>query len=142
MLALGGRGSLIGAVIGAVVIQVASAYLSTSLPFIWELIVGVAFVAVIVVLPGGLLGGLRDLGRAVRRRGAAVSAPGLLPAADTPNAAPARDAIVVEVSGLSKHFGSLSVLSKISFTARQGELVSLVGPNGAAKTTLIRCLAR
>ena len=58
--ALGGRGSLIGAVIGAVVIEVASAYLSGSLPFVWELIIGVAFVVVIVVLPGGLLGSLRD----------------------------------------------------------------------------------
>jgi branched-chain amino acid transport system permease protein len=48
---------------------------------------------------------------------------------------------VVDVEGLSKHFGSLSVLSNISFSARQGELVSLVGPNGAGKTTLIRCLA-
>jgi branched-chain amino acid transport system permease protein len=33
-----------------------------------------------------------------------------------------------------------TVLSNISFSARQGELVSLVGPNGAGKTTLIRCL--
>ena len=60
MVALGGRGSLIGAVVGAVVIEVASAYLSSSFPFVWELIVGVAFVVVIVVLPGGLFGGLRD----------------------------------------------------------------------------------
>ena len=125
MVALGGRGSLIGAVIGAVVIEVASAYLSSSLPFVWELIVGVAFVAVIVVLPGGLLGGLRDLGRAVRRRAAAAPAPVILRTSEQPDAAPERNAIVVEVSGLSKHFGSLSVLSKISFTARQGELVSL-----------------
>jgi ABC-type branched-subunit amino acid transport system ATPase component len=145
MVALGGRGTLIGAVIGAVVIEVASAYLSSSLPFVWELIVGIAFVTVIVVLPGGLLGGLRDLGRVVRRRGAAAPAPlaaaVILRTLERPDATPGRDAVVVEVSGLSKHFGSLSVLSKISFTARQGELVSLVGPNGAGKTTLIRCLA-
>ena len=49
---------------------------------------------------------------------------------------------MVEVEGFCKNFGtSLSVLSAIAFTARQGELVSLVGPNGAGKTTLIRCLA-
>ena len=68
MVALGGRGSLIGAVVGAVVIEVASAYLSSSLPFVWELIVGVAFVVVIVVLPGGLFGSLRDAGSVLRGR--------------------------------------------------------------------------
>jgi branched-chain amino acid transport system permease protein len=145
MVALGGRGSLIGAVVGALLIEVASAYLSSSLPFIWELIVGVAFVVVIIVLPGGLLGGLRDLVRAVHRRvapaPAPVAAPVILATLEHTVAAPDRDDIVVEVAGLCKNFGSLTVLSAISFTARQGELVSLVGPNGAGKTTLIRCLA-
>jgi branched-chain amino acid transport system permease protein len=144
MVALGGRGSLIGAVVGALVIEVASAYLSSSLPFIWELIVGIAFVVVIVVLPGGLLGGLRDLLRSVHRRGAtpvSVAAPLSLVTSAHADTAPDRDDIVVEVAGLCKNFGSLSVLSAISFTARRGELVSLVGPNGAGKTTLIRCLA-
>jgi branched-chain amino acid transport system permease protein len=145
MVALGGRGSLIGAVIGAVVIEVASAYLSSSFPFIWELIVGIAFVVVIVVLPGGLLGGLRDLLHGIRRRirpaPAIAAAPVLLATLKHAGVAPDRNDVVVDVEGLSKHFGSLTVLSNISFSARQGELVSLVGPNGAGKTTLIRCLA-
>jgi branched-chain amino acid transport system permease protein len=145
MVALGGRGTLIGAVIGAVVIEVASAYLSSSFPFVWELIVGIAFVVVIVVLPGGLLGGLRDLVRGLRRRirpaPAIEAAPVLLATLKQASVAPDRNDVVVDVEGLSKHFGSLTVLSNISFSARQGELVSLVGPNGAGKTTLIRCLA-
>jgi branched-chain amino acid transport system permease protein len=145
MVALGGRGTLIGAVIGAVVIEVASAYLSSSFPFVWELIVGIAFVVVIVVLPGGLLGGLRDLVRGIRRRirpaPAIEAAPVLLATLKQASVAPDRNDVVVDVEGLSKHFGSLTVLSNISFSARQGELVSLVGPNGAGKTTLIRCLA-
>jgi branched-chain amino acid transport system permease protein len=145
MVALGGRGSLIGAVIGAVVIEVASAYLSSSFPFVWELIVGIAFVVVIVVLPGGLLGGLRDLLRGIHRRirpaPASAAAPVLLATLKHAGVAPDGNDVVVDVEGLSKHFGSLTVLSNISFSARQGELVSLVGPNGAGKTTLIRCLA-
>ena len=145
MVALGGRGSLIGAVIGAVIIEVASAYLSSSFPFVWELIVGIAFVMVIVLLPGGLLGGLRDLVRGIRRRirpaPAIAAAPVLLATLEHAGVAPDRNDVVVDVEGLSKHFGSLTVLSNISFSARQGELVSLVGPNGAGKTTLIRCLA-
>jgi len=145
MVALGGRGSLVGAVVGALVIEVASAYLSSSLPFVWELIVGVAFVVVIVVLPGGLFGSLRGAGIAIHRRFGRVpvrtSSAVTLATLERAAVAPDRNDVVVEVDGVSRRFGSLSVLSGVSFTVRQGELVSIVGPNGAGKTTLIRCLA-
>ena len=53
--ALGGRGTLIGPVLGTIVIDLATAYLSGNLPYIWKLIIGVLFVAVIVALPQGLM---------------------------------------------------------------------------------------
>jgi branched-chain amino acid transport system permease protein len=139
MVALGGRGSLAGAVIGALAIEVASAFLSGSLPFVWELIVGVVFILVIVLLPGGLYGGVASL-IGLAQRADARAAIRLEASQATP---PAPDAVdeVVRAEGVQKHFGSMTVLSGISFTARRGELVSLVGPNGAGKTTLIRCLA-
>ncbi len=44
MVALGGRGTIIGAIVGALADRGCSAYLSGSLPYVWELIVGVALV--------------------------------------------------------------------------------------------------
>ena len=138
MVALGGRGTLVGALLGALILEIASAYLSGSLPFVWELIVGVAFILVIVALPAGLFGSVRDIaGKFLRRSTRKAVALQTLP----PSRGRSRDEVAVEVSGLGKNFGSLSVLSDVGFSARRGELVSLVGPNGAGKTTLIRCIA-
>ena len=53
--ALGGRGTLIGPVIGAILIDVTSSCLSGSLPFYWKLPIGILFVVVIVALPQGLM---------------------------------------------------------------------------------------
>jgi branched-chain amino acid transport system ATP-binding protein len=47
---------------------------------------------------------------------------------------------MLEVKGLSKHFGGLKALSDVSFTVRKGEIVSLIGPNGAGKTTCLNLI--
>jgi ABC-type branched-subunit amino acid transport system ATPase component len=48
--------------------------------------------------------------------------------------------IILQTSGLTKHFGGLPALSEVRFSARKGEVTALIGPNGAGKTTLINCL--
>lgn len=135
--ALGGRGTLLGPVLGAIGIDLTSAYLAGSVPFIWRLIVGLAFIIVIVLLPQGLLPALLRLvwrGRAHRQ-----AHPRRLIATNASHTRPWGEALAV--SGLAKHFGALTVLNGVSLRAATGELVSLVGPNGAGKTTLIRCIA-
>ena len=138
--ALGGRGTLIGPVVGAVVIDLVSAQLSGDLPFVWKLVVGLAFVLVIVVLPQGLAPVIGGAWRRLLRRPA--------PAALVPSlaAVPLRGVAggvgaAVSLTGVAKRFGSLKVLEGIDLAANPGELLSLVGPNGAGKTTLIRCIA-
>jgi branched-chain amino acid transport system ATP-binding protein len=46
----------------------------------------------------------------------------------------------LEVLNLSKNFGGLKVLNKLSFTVEPGEKLALIGPNGAGKTTLLNVL--
>ncbi len=146
--ALGGRGTLLGPVIGTLVIDLASAELSASIPYVWELAVGLAFVLVIVAMPAGfspLFGALVRwtlrilLGRDPPAR---LETPQRLSCAP-PRASPRATAGApsVEVRNLRRRFGSLMVLQGVDFTAYPAELVSLVGPNGAGKTTLIRCIA-
>ena len=139
--ALGGRGTLIGPVIGAILIDVTSSYLSGSLPFYWKLLIGILFVVIIVALPQGLMPEVTKLWRRlVRSLGRKTEAPALEPIASREAAERGTEQPLV-VRDVHRHFGSLQVLQGIDFIANEGELLSLVGPNGAGKTTLIRCLA-
>jgi branched-chain amino acid transport system permease protein len=142
--ALGGRGTLVGPVLGTLGLDVGTAYLSGDLPFVWKLIVGIAFVVVIIALPKGLIPALIDLASRFRPSRLPRASHGAdlvsLPAPTAGPPAPS-SASAVAVSRVAKNFGSLQVLRDISFEASHGELLSLVGPNGAGKTTLMRCLS-
>jgi len=48
----------------------------------------------------------------------------------------------IRVSGLKKRFGQRCVLDRVSFEVAPGEIVAVLGPSGAGKTTLFRCLTR
>lgn len=141
--ALGSRGTLLGPVVGAIVIDLVSAYLSGALPFVWRLLLGVTFVAVIVAMPQGLAPILVRPLRSMLGRDKATGA-GIVPLID-----PRPDAdmlarsggAALALSGVAKHFGALKVLEGIDLVARPCELLSLVGPNGAGKTTLMRCIS-
>ena len=46
----------------------------------------------------------------------------------------------IEVNGLSKSFGTVKALDKVSFDVQRGETFGLIGPDGAGKTTLFKIL--
>ena len=48
--------------------------------------------------------------------------------------------VLLKVENLKKNFGSLQVLKGINQTIRTGEVVSVIGPSGSAKSTFLRCL--
>jgi polar amino acid transport system ATP-binding protein len=47
---------------------------------------------------------------------------------------------ILKVENLHKSFGPLEVLKGIDFTAKQGEVITVIGPSGSGKSTLLRCL--
>ncbi|WP_370679190.1 ATP-binding cassette domain-containing protein [Comamonas sp. GB3 AK4-5] len=135
--ALGGRGTLWGPLAGAVLINVATAYLSASMPFAWQLILGATFIVVIILFPQGLIPlALKPLGLVLS---AAIKPK--LKERPTTAATPTPDTFAIRMKEVTKRFGSLQVLKGINLQAKAGELVGLIGPNGAGKTTMMRCMS-
>ena len=58
--AVGGRGSLSGAVVGALVVGFARSYLSEEFPEIWLYFLGALFIGAVVLFPTGIVGTLRE----------------------------------------------------------------------------------
>ncbi|MEI7824294.1 MAG: amino acid ABC transporter ATP-binding protein [Chlorobiaceae bacterium] len=47
---------------------------------------------------------------------------------------------MITVKHLSKNFGNLVVLSDVNLEIREGEVISIIGPSGTGKSTLLRCI--
>lgn len=47
---------------------------------------------------------------------------------------------MLEVNGVSKYFGGLKALQKVSFFVNKGDILGIIGPNGSGKTTLFNVI--
>lgn len=47
---------------------------------------------------------------------------------------------MLKIENLSKSFGKLNVFKNISLSVNKGEVVSIIGPSGTGKSTLLRCI--
>ncbi|GAA5160549.1 MULTISPECIES: ABC transporter ATP-binding protein [Amycolatopsis] len=48
---------------------------------------------------------------------------------------------LLELSGVSVHYGRIQAVSELSITVGQGEIVALIGANGAGKSTTMRAIS-
>lgn len=65
--AIGGRSSLLGAFVGALIVASLSNYLSAIMPDYWQLLLGLLFIVVVMFFKNGLAGSALTIGRLARR---------------------------------------------------------------------------
>ena len=85
-----------------------------------------------LILCGGA--GLCGIGIFLRRKASAKQA------AAFRSASQASDGPLIRISHLKKSFGSLEVLKDIQADVHRGEVISIIGPSGTGKSTLLRAL--
>jgi branched-chain amino acid transport system ATP-binding protein len=49
--------------------------------------------------------------------------------------------MILQLDGVTKRFGGLVAVNKVSLEVQEGEIYGLIGPNGAGKTTLLNTIA-
>jgi branched-chain amino acid transport system ATP-binding protein len=145
MVVIGGMRSMLGPALGALFFILFREMFSIWTPN-WLLWFGLAFVAFVMFSPEGLVGIWTALARRLRplpKEDAAMSKrkihEGLpLPTFLTPHGL---QGTVLDVQGVSKHFGGIHAVSGASLQIRAGQIHALIGPNGAGKTTLFNLVS-
>ncbi|MGE5151889.1 MAG: ABC transporter permease subunit [Rhodospirillaceae bacterium] len=154
---IGGVGTLFGPLLGAAVWLYLQDFLQARLNLgaTWALVLGLIFVLLVCFLRRGIIGGFADLYGYLTGRNKPPESHEDAAASDARNESAAAAATpiplrkregsdhagpILQVSGLSKHYGGLVANSDIDFTVNHGELRGVIGPNGAGKSTFFKML--
>ena len=142
---IGGMRNMLGPALGALFFILFRELFSIWTPN-WLLWFGLIFVAFVLYSPGGLVGIWATLSRrwwpapeesaAMSRRKIYEGLP--LPEFLRPEGL---KGTVLEVKGISKHFGGIRAVHNASLEVGAGQIHALIGPNGAGKTTLFNLIS-
>ena len=139
MALLGGVGSPIGAVIGTGLLILIPEWLRflKNIPGLYLAIYGLFVILIVRFMPDGIWGFVQEIINKWRAKAPPyVASPAL-------QLAPGKVGgdMVLEVTGLSKHFGGLKAVDNVDIAVRRGSVHALIGPNGSGKTTTLNMLS-
>ncbi len=129
--AVGGRGTLVGPILGALIVNFGKTWFTSALPEFWLFALGALFIGVTLLLPQGVMG---LFVRAVRQTRGVAGADDLrrggsagMTEADT----------LLYLDGVTVSFDGFRALNALSLVLEDGEMRAVIGPNGAGKTTMM-----
>ena len=151
-LLIGGKATLWGPVVGAFLIEPLNEVANNNFGggnsrlFLF----GGLLVLVVIFLPRGVLPAIESLLERRRTRGKAglvgarIGTGGSLASitdrVQRVDPATVPDRPLLEVTGLTKHFGGLKAVDGCSFAVPEGSITGLIGPNGSGKTTVFNLI--
>jgi branched-chain amino acid transport system permease protein len=140
---VGGRGHLLGPIFGmALLFLVPNVFLANLVTY-RLMIYGAIVLAVMLVMPNGIVGSFDDWRRRKRRHVDPLDLQVMQAMGDgaTNFAAIGSGPPAIEVTNGGKRFGDVIALNDVDFTVCRGEIHGLIGANGSGKTSLLNVLS-
>ncbi len=132
--AVGGRGTLVGAILGAVLVNVGKTWFTGALPEMWLFALGALFIFVTLFLPKALMGVFAPRVRIVpddrrsNRRRRSARGHGMSDRGTN---------TLLYLDDVTVSFDGFRALNALSLVLEPGEMRAVIGPNGAGKTTMM-----
>lgn len=145
---LGGAGTLLGPLLGALTIGTLRETLWISLPHLYLLFFGIIMVLTVILVPNGLAPLLSKAWRRItgrrddaNRAGTVVHEMDLSMLDHVEEVVLNSDVPAIQIEGLEKRYGGLRVINGATFSVRGGSITGLIGPNGSGKTTTLNLIS-